>query len=444
MFPGRLAIVLGPRETKKGEKAKKGSQMGSTQRQRSEITRDARWWRFAMVPQRLSSLAFALAPLLAGCGSDHLILAQEREAGPLAVASAQETPPRARSQQAEPEPPQPPIQQTTFEADKLPEGLSDKPALVKIVARVNDKVILDEEVRDAALPQILQLPPEERSQHYHAIYNRELQKIIDRELILLDLDQHFGKTKPQYLSKLQEAAKRECDKHIRIIRENIEKKNGIKVGSDEELRKILRSQGVMLQGYRRQRERDFMAMEYMRAIIFPLVRDSVGRQEIVDYYEQHAPEFATIDRVNWQDIFIDTQKFRDRGEASTFASQVADRARKGENFTALVKQYDHGVSVYHGGDGVWSRRGEVQPPELEPVLFELHKGEVGPVLEVTNGFHIIRLVEREHAGKKPLDDKLQAEIRRKLQSEIADREMRRVTVDLRRKSAIEILDDERK
>lgn len=332
------------------------------------------------------------------------------------------------------------IQQTTFEADKLPGSALDKPSTVKIVARVNDKVILDEEVRDAVMPMLLGMPPEERSRAYHTLYSRELQKIIDRELVIMDLTEHFGKSKPQYIAKLKEAASAEFRKYVRSIKDNMEKKGGVKVKSDEELYKLLRASGLNLDGYRRHQERNYMSMEYLKAIIFPMVRDSVNRQEIVDYYTQHAADFETVDRVHWQHIFIDASQYRGRQEAATFAYQIAERARRGEDFTKLVKEYDNGDAAWRGGEGVWSTPTEVQPHDLSPVLFRMRPKEVGPVIEVANGFHIVRLLEREHAGRKPLDDKLQTEIRRKLQGEIAEREMRRVISEFRRKAAIDVIE----
>lgn len=390
-------------------------------------------------PGHTWALVFALSPAVlvaAACGSQFVCAqAPPASTGPAVVV----VPPGARPQPAEPA--LTTIQQTTFEADKLTAPKTDKPSTVKIVARINDRVILDEEVRDAVMPMLLQMPPEERQRYYTMLYNRELQKIIDRELVLMDLTSHFGKNKPQYLAKLKEAAGRDFQKTLNNIKANL-KKNGNTVESEDELKKILRAGGLTLEGYRRHHERSFMSMEYLRAMIFPMVRDAIGRQEIVEYYDQHATEFEMIDRVHWQDIYLDVTQYRSKAEAAAFANQLVERARRGEDFAKMAKEYDHGDSKWRGGDGVWSRPGEVQPPELEPLLFRMKAGDVAPVVETASGFHIVRLVERERAGRRPLDDKLQLEIRRKLQMEILERETRRVISELRRKAAIEILDDE--
>jgi hypothetical protein len=56
---------------------------------------------------------------------------------------------------------------------------------------------------------------------------------------------------------------------------------------------------------------------------------------------------------------------------------------------------------------------------------------------VPNGFHIVRVVSRQHAGLLPLDDKVQKQIRDKLRNEIGQREMKRIVNDLRQNALIE-------
>ena len=104
----------------------------------------------------------------------------------------------------------------------------------------------------------------------------------------------------------------------------------------------------------------------------------------------------------------------------------------------LVKKYDQGDSSYRNGEGEGHRRGEIRPPELEAMLFTLHDSEVGPVAAGANGYHVVRVVKRDYAGRRKLDDKLQGEIRRKLQNEMMARESRRFVEGLRRQASIEL------
>jgi len=111
--------------------------------------------------------------------------------------------------------------------------------------------------------------------------------------------------------------------------------------------------------------------------------------------------------------------------------------RNGASFADFSK-YDDGESgVARHGMGYGSLRGEIQPREAESILFQLKDGEVGPLVELPSGFHIIRLVTREHAGKMPFDEKTQTMVRDKLRKVIASRESQRIINELKRKAQIE-------
>jgi peptidyl-prolyl cis-trans isomerase SurA len=143
------------------------------------------------------------------------------------------------------------------------------------------------------------------------------------------------------------------------------------------------------------------------------------------------------DSVDWQDIFIDANKYPSRESARRFADQILMRARNGEDFVKLAK-FDNGSSSYQNAEGLGHKRGEVNPTEVEPILFQMHDGEIGPLVELPTGFHIVRLVKRQYAGQLTLDEKTQTEIRRKLQAETFDREAKKLIEELRSKASIEI------
>jgi parvulin-like peptidyl-prolyl isomerase len=333
-----------------------------------------------------------------------------------------------------PESPGPTIRQTTFEAvnSSFP-GVPNSRVAVQIRAHVNGVPILDDEVRNACyqfLVPTLSLSEPERSIRQNEIFRRELEQIIDREVVLQDAFAKLSKNGPQYLDKLKQAASKEFDKKLRMFKKTFNCK------TDEDLKELLRSQGQTLEGIRRQVERNFMFTEYMRGRIFPAI-DRIGRQQIIEYFQDHAAEFQVDDSVDWQDIFIDANKYPSRDSARRFAEQILMRARNGEDFVKLAK-FDNGSSSYQNAEGLGHKRGEVNPAEAEPILFQMHDGEIGPLVELPTGFHIVRVVKRQYAGQLTLDEKTQTEIRRKLQAETFDREAKKLIEELRSKASIEI------
>jgi parvulin-like peptidyl-prolyl isomerase len=353
---------------------------------------------------------------------------------PVGQVATPAAPPVSRSQKPENPPSTSAIRQTVFEA--VPEAFPDTAnahVSVRIRAHVNGVPIFDEEIRDACFPLLintLNMPEPERSQQQSEIFRAELQMIIDREVLLQDAFAKLNKNGPQYLEKLEAAANKEFDRMVRSIKA----RSGAK--TDEELKNILQNQGQSLDAIRRQVTRNFMAREYVRSRIYPAI-ERIGHQQILEYYQAHGTEFLTVDSVKWNDIFVDASKYPNREEARKFAEQLANKARGGEAWTKL-SQYDNGDSSYRNGEGFGQKHGEIKPLEAEGPLFSLKDGEVGPVVEISTGFHVIKLVKRVYAGKVPLDEKTQDEIRKKIQNQVADLEAKRLLAELKQKASIEI------
>jgi parvulin-like peptidyl-prolyl isomerase len=314
-----------------------------------------------------------------------------------------------------------------------PSGPGESEVVAVVLATVNGAPILDSEVREAAigpLSALARLPEGERLREAEKIINAVLDQIIDRELLYQEAITRVKKSgKKDILDKLREAANKDFDRWVRVAKANFK--------NDEEFRQFLASRETSLEGQRRLRERMFIAEEYLRSGIMRYVDRAANHQEVLDYYRSHPEEFTRGDSVQWQDIFIRASKFPTREEAQRFAEALAARARTGEDFVRLCVEYDDGLSAGQQGAGIGTRRGEIKPVEAEPVVFRLREGEVGPVIELSTGFHIVKVVKREYAGLMPLDAKVQTTIRDKLRNVVYQRERKQFLEELRRNAVID-------
>ena len=347
----------------------------------------------------------------------------------------------ARMQQAEERPiRQAKVSVLDLTSRQFPQA-ADGQVAARIRALVNTTPILEEEVREAAsrhLVEIQNLAEPERTVRYKEIVRRELKQLVERELIIQDMMAKIGvKGRERVLDTVKKKAAEEFDKKVQAMRKTV--RDRLNVTSEDDFRALLQAQGMSLEGMRRQNERDFMATAYVRSRMEQAL-ERVGHEEVREYYRTHPQEFQTTDKVQWQSIFVDAGRFRDRAEARRFAEQLAAQARGGADFQKLAMQHDMGDSRYRNGDGYGQRRGEIQPPEVEAQLFQMRDGELG-LLELANGLQVFKLVKRDYAGTLPLDAKLQTTIRNKLKNDVWEREYKRIVADLRHRATVEILED---
>jgi parvulin-like peptidyl-prolyl isomerase len=303
----------------------------------------------------------------------------------------------------------------------------------RIRAVVNNEAILEEEVLAAAYQQLIGVKNEkERAE----ILNTKLNEIIDRELLLQDARARLMKNGGKRMSvmyELEKVGEKEFERNwlYRLMKANNQ-------SDPEQFKATLRENGMPYDLLKRQWVRSFIAMEYCRTKIDPAIQ-RVGNVEITEYYDKHPEEFKVEESIVWQDIFIAAARHPNRAAAKAFAESLIARLRSGEDFIRLCKEFDNGDSLFRENcEGIGQKKGEILPREVEPVLEILKNGEVGSLVEMDAGFHIVRMKEHVQAGQMPFDEKTQKLIREKLRSQIFQQEMKRMVNDLRSRAIIEI------
>jgi parvulin-like peptidyl-prolyl isomerase len=101
---------------------------------------------------------------------------------------------------------------------------------------------------------------------------------------------------------------------------------------------------------------------------------------------------AVRDQVHLRQILVSTP---------ALAQTLRDRARKGEDFAALAKQYSMDeTSKANGGDLGWVPKG-VLDPRIDAVAFDLPVNQVSDVITTSFGYHVVQVTEKEKGRALP-------------------------------------------
>jgi peptidyl-prolyl cis-trans isomerase D len=133
----------------------------------------------------------------------------------------------------------------------------------------------------------------------------------------------------------------------------------------------------------------------------------VTDDEIKAAYQDNIQQYQVPNRFHAEHILLLTTGKTDAeaAELKTKAEDIlAQTKKKGANFEDLAKKYSEDPgSKTKGGDLGWLVQGQTVP-EFEKAAFALNKGEISGLVRTQYGYHIIKLIDKESAHTKPLDE----------------------------------------
>jgi len=150
----------------------------------------------------------------------------------------------------------------------------------------------------------------------------------------------------------------------------------------------------------------------------------VSEADVKRYYEDNLDQFSTPEQIRASHILFKTEG-KDEAAVRKLAEEVLQKARNGDDFAALAKQYseDEG-SAQNGGDLGFFGKGAMVP-EFEQAAFALQPGQISDLIKTQYGFHIIKVTETKPAVTQPLDQ-VKAQIEQQLKLERAQAQATRV------------------
>ena len=294
----------------------------------------------------------------------------------------------------------------------------------RVVAVVNDAIILDSELRVRLVPYQEDVvgitDPKERARRLDKLRTQVLDDMINEELIVQAADE----------ARIDVESK-EVDDALREV------KNQNKL-DDAAFQQALAAQGYTLAAYRADIRRQLTRYKAMNQIVAPKV--SVTDDEVRARYDQMQRRSEAVSAVRLSHIMFALPERPSEAEVTAAKDRAAAaiaRVKAGEEFAKVATEVTDDTGTRPGGGELgWIERGSLDP-QWEQTVFSMEQGEVrGPVSGPT-GLHVFYVSEVKKTESKSFD-----ELKEQIKGELRRREMERETTqwlaELRKKAYLDI------
>lgn len=265
-------------------------------------------------------------------------------------------------------------------AQLLPQAASGKQPLDRIVAVVDDGVILQSELNEAVrsvqqqyASQPGQLPPMDVLQR----------QVLDR-LVLM---------------KLQ--VQRANDQGIRVSDADVDQAVGAVAQqnkmSPEQLRAAVEQEGSSFAAFRQQLSEQLIAQRLHESVVHDSV--NVTDSEINNLLASPTYKAGEIHLAHIQISVPSGGNATDIQSAQKKAEEAINAIHGGMDFNAAAIRFSDAQDALEGGDLGWRRMDEV-PPAFADAVSGMKVGDVSPALRGPTGFHILKLVDQRAPSRQ--------------------------------------------
>ncbi|HUO83900.1 MAG TPA: SurA N-terminal domain-containing protein [Thermoanaerobaculia bacterium] len=297
-----------------------------------------------------------------------------------------------------------------------------------IVARVGDRIITRSQYLERLNRELVEIdenvPPAGRDQQKARVRAGLLEEMID-ELLIRERAENLGI--------------RVTDEQLGEAIARLKQQYGIT--TDEQFETSLAQSGLTRpQMENRLRETLLTQQLFAREL---RARSQVDDRELRRRYEREKENYRLPERAKVREIVLTTPPDGDQTALQATAEEIAQRARAGEDFLALVASYSEAPSKEDQGDLGIVARGELLAP-LDDGIFKsdasaITGSVVGPVL-TRFGYHILNIEQRMPAEIPPFED-VKERLREEESEQTFQRDLRAYLDNLRKSSFVKVNQD---
>jgi parvulin-like peptidyl-prolyl isomerase len=298
----------------------------------------------------------------------------------------------------------------------------------RVVAVVNEEIILQSEVDALCAPALADLPAtlplDEAVKRKGEIRKEALDSLIENLLVRQQIREH----------KIIVADDEVNDEIKRVMELN-------KLSEQQLLEALKLHENKTLEQFKEDRRRD---MEQQKLIDVQIRsnpelkgRLQVTEKDVEDAYQTQFLSVGSTEKIRASHILFSIPAGatpEQEAEIRAKAERVLAEIKAGGSFEELAKQHSEDPSSALGGDLGFFRHGDMVGP-FDTAAFALKKGEVSELVRTQFGLHLIKVTDRAMEGPRPLAE-VQNEVRARLQRERFQRVLQDWIEDLRRRSNV--------
>jgi peptidyl-prolyl cis-trans isomerase C len=218
-----------------------------------------------------------------------------------------------------------------------------------------------------------------------------------------------------------------------------------RAGSEENLGRQLKSVGMSLEDLSKKIGEEAVAETAVERELSVKVTDD----EIKKFYEENPGKFEKPEQVRASHVLLSIKDATGgdlpedkKKEKRAVAEDVLKRAKSGEDFAKLAKEYSEDPgSKEKGGEYTFGRGAMV--PEFESAAFSLKTNQVSDIVTTQFGYHIIKLSEKIPAKKVELAE-ASDDIKDFLKQTALQKQLPAYLEKLKSEAKVEILDEKLK
>ncbi len=312
------------------------------------------------------------------------------------------------------------------QADTKPmsRNAGQKISLERVVAIVNDSIILQSELDARLTPMIAQAQSitdeGERKRRLAKLASQILDEMVNEELIV----------------QAAVSAKIEVEtSEVQAALDEIKQQNNL---DDAGLAQALSAQGYTLQNYKADLRRQLMRLRAVNTIVQPKIQ--ITDEDIKARFDQMQRRSEAVSAVRLSDILIklpDHATEQQINEGKAKAGKAVERVKGGEDFVAVAKDMSDDSSTKDtGGELGWFERGSINP-DWEQVVFSMEKGDTRGPVSGPQGLYVFQVTDVKKSELKPFTE-MKEQLTRELKRRELDKQTETWVQELRKKAYIDI------